>query len=122
MKRMERLKISTSVELVRIPTGDIAFIKASGNYSDIYLFNGKVMTMTFQLHFFVDTLNQMKETAFVRVGKSLIVNKAFIYSINISNQDLLLMGNRLTTDFKLRASKEALKELKTTLEQEGDSL
>lgn len=119
---MERLKISTSVELVRIPAEDIAFIKASGNYSDIYLFNGKVMTMTFQLHFFVDALNQMKETAFVRVGKSLIVNKAFIYSINISNQDLLLMGNRLTTDFKLRASKEALKELKTTLEQEGDSL
>ncbi len=122
MKRMERLKISTSVELVRIPTGDIAFIKASGNYSDIYLFNGKVMTMTFQLHFFVDALNQMKETSFVRVGKSLIVNKEFIYSINISNQDLLLMGNRLTSDFKLRASKDALKELKTTLEEEGDSL
>lgn len=119
---MERLKISTSVELVRIPTEDIAFIKASGNYSDIYLFNGKVMTMTFQLHFFVDALNKMKETAFVRVGKSLIVNKAFIYSINISNQDLLLMGNRLTTDFKLRASKEALKDLKTILEEEGDSL
>ena len=122
MKRMERLKISTSVELVRIPTGDIAFIKASGNYSDIYLFNGKVMTMTFQLHFFVDALNQMKEISFVRVGKSLIVNKEFIYSINISNQDLLLMGNRLTSDFKLRASKDALKELKTTLEEEGDSL
>ena len=122
MKRMERLKISTSVELVRIPTGDIAFIKASGNYSDIYLFNGKVMTMTFQLHFFVDALNQMKETSFVRVGKSLIVNKEFIYSINISNQDLLLMGNRLTSDFKLRASKDALKELKTILEEEGDSL
>ncbi len=28
---MERLKISTSVELVRIPTEDIAFIKAAGN-------------------------------------------------------------------------------------------
>ena len=119
---MERLKISTSVELVRVPTEDIAFIKASGNYSDIYLFNGKVMTMTFQLHCFIEVLDNMKEKFFVRVGKSLIVNKNFIYSVNISTQELLLMDHRLTTDFKLKASKEALKELKIVLEQEGDNI
>ncbi len=119
---MERLKISTSVELVRVPTDDIAFIKASGNYSDIYLFNGKVLTMTFQLHYFADVLNKLKERCFVRVGKSLIVNKNFIYSVNVTSQDLLLMDHRLTTDFKLKASKEALKELKNVLEQEGDNL
>lgn len=119
---MERLKISTSLELVRVPAEDIAFIKASGNYSDIYLFNGKVLTMTFQLHYFADVLNKLKERCFVRVGKSLIVNKNFIYSVNISSQDLLLMDHRLTTDFKLKASKEALKELKNVLEQEGDNL
>ncbi len=119
---MERLKISTSVELVRVPTDDIAFIKASGNYSDIYLFNGKVMTMTFQLHYFVEALSNLKEKFFVRVGKSLIVNKNFIYSVNVTSQDLLLMDHRLTTDFKLKASKEALKELKNVLEQEGDNL
>ncbi len=119
---MERLKISTSLELVRVPTEDIAFIKASGNYSDIYLFNGKVLTMTFQLHYFADVLNKLKDRCFVRVGKSLIVNKNFIYSVNISSQDLLLMDHRLTTDFKLKASKEALKELKNILEQEGDNL
>jgi DNA-binding LytR/AlgR family response regulator len=118
---MEKLKISTSLELVMVPTEDIAFIKASGNYSDIYLFNGKVMTMTFQLHFFVEALARLKEKKFVRVGKSLLVNKDFIYSININSQDLLLMDHRLTTDFKLRASKDALKELKTILEQEGDN-
>lgn len=32
------------------------------------------------------------------------------------------MDHRLATDFKLKASKEALKELKTVLEQEGDNL
>ncbi len=118
---MERLKISTSAELVRVPTDDIAFIKASGNYSDIYLFNGKVVTMTFQLNYFVDALNQLQDKFFVRVGKSLIVNKNYIYAINIGSQSLLLMDHRMSADFMLKASKEALKDLKTVLEQEGDN-
>ena len=119
---MERLKFSTSVELVRVPTEDIAFIKAAGNYSDIYLSNGKKMTLTSQLHCFEEAIEKLKVNFFVRVGKSLIVNKNFIYSINISLQEILLMDNRLASDFKLKASKDALKELKNILEQEGDNL
>lgn len=115
---MEILKISTSVGLFRVPTDDIAYIEASGNYSDVHLFNGESMTMTFQLHYFVEALEKLKQNFFVRVGKSLIVNKNFVYSINIANQDLKLMDHRMNHVFKLRASKEALKELKSILEQE----
>ena len=67
---------------------------------------------------------QLKNNFFIRVGKSLIVNKKYIYVINISTQELLLSGSPLSVEFKLRASKDALKELKdqieleTTLEQE----
>ena len=67
---------------------------------------------------------QLKNNFFIRVGKSLIENKKYIYVINISTQELLLSGSRLSVEFKLRASKDALKELKdqieleTTLEQE----
>ena len=115
---MEKLKISTSVGLFRVPTEDIAYIKASGNYCDVHLFNGEVVTMTFQLHYFVEALGKLKQNFFARVGKSLIVNKNYVYSINIASQDLKLMDHRMHQDFKLTASKEALKELKTVLEQE----
>lgn len=107
---MEILKISTSVGLFRVPTDDIAYIEASGNYCDVYLFNGESVTMTFQLHYFVEALEKLKQNFFMRVGKSLIVN--------ITSQDLKLMDHRLYQVFKLKASKEALKELKTILEQE----
>ena len=96
---MEWLKISTSTELVRIQTEDIAFISADGNYSDVYLTNGKPHKMTFKLHFFDEKLQLLADKMFVRVGKSLIVN-------------------RLRVDFKLKASKEALKQLKTLMEKE----
>ena len=80
--------------------------------------------MTFKLKFFEDAFLQLKNNFFIRVGKSLIENKKYIYVINISTQELLLSGSRLSVEFKLRASKDALKELKdqieleTTLEQE----
>ena len=121
---MEWLNISTSIELVRVQTDDIVFIQADENYSDVYLFNGKPHKMTFKLKFFQDAFLQLKNNFFIRVGKSLIVNKKYIYVINISTQELLLSGSRLSVEFKLRASKDALKELKdqieleTTLEQE----
>lgn len=115
---MERLKISTSVGLFRVPTEDIAYIEASGNYYDVHLFNGEAVTMTFQLHYFVEALSQLRQNFFVRVGKSLIVNKNFVYGINITSQDLKLMDHRMNQTFRLKASKEALKELKTILEQE----
>ena len=115
---MERLKIITSVGLFRVPTDDIAYIEASGNYCDVHLFNGESVTMTFQLHYFVEAFNKLKQNFFARVGKSLIVNKNFVYSINITGQNLKLMDHRMNQVFKLRASKEALKELKSILEQE----
>lgn len=72
---MEWLNISTSIELVRVQTDDIVFIQADGNYSDMYLFNGKPHTMTFKLKFFEEAFLHLKTNSFVRVGKSLIVNK-----------------------------------------------
>lgn len=115
---MEWLKISTSTELVRIQTEDIVCVKADGNYSDVYMFNGKYRKMTFKLHFFDEVFQKLKDNVFVRVGKSLIVNKNYIHVINITSQELLLNGSHLRGDFKLKASKEALKELKTLMEGE----
>ena len=101
---MERLKISTSVGLFRVPTDDIAYIEASGNYCDVHLFNGESVTMTFQLHYFVEVLGMLQQNFFLRVGKSLIVNKNFVYAINVTNQELNSWTIAPTTvsDSKLR--------------------
>lgn len=115
---MEWLNISTSVELVRVQTDDIVFVQADGNYSDMYLFNGKFHKMTFKLKFFEDAFLSLRNNFFVRVGKSLIVNKKYVYVINLSAQELIMSGARLTVDFKLQASKNALKDLKAIMESE----
>ena len=116
---MEWLRISTSTELVRVLTDDIVFVHADGNYSDVLLYNGKKHTMTFQLHFFDESFQRLKNNFFVRVGRSLIVNKNYIYLINLTDQNIILTGGKLADEYMVRASRDALKELKAKLEEEN---
>lgn len=56
---MEWIKISISTELVRLPVDDIVFVRADGNYSDVYAFHdAKPHKMTFKLHYFDEAFRQ----------------------------------------------------------------
>lgn len=103
---------------MRVRTDEIAYVKADGNYSELWLFNGKCHRMTFKLHFFDETFNQLHNNMFVRVGRSLIVNKRYIHIISLMEKKLVLCGLNLQTDYRLNASKEALTELKEIMEHE----
>ena len=116
---MEWLRISTSTELVRVATDEIIFVRADGNYSDLVLTNGKSRKMTFQLHFFDEVFQQLQNNMFVRVGRSLIVNKRYIHVINLTDQMLVFSGQQIKCDIKpINVSREALKQLKELLENE----
>lgn len=116
---MEWLRISTSTELVRVLTDDIVFVHADGNYSEVLLYNGKKHTMTFQLHFFEETFKRLKNNFFIRIGRSLIVNKNYIYLINITEQKMILTGGKLNGEYEVKASKDALKDIKAQLENDN---
>lgn len=116
---MEWLRISTSTELVRVATDEIVYVRADGNYSDLMLTNGKSRKMTFQLHFFDETFQKLHDNMFVRVGRSMIVNKRYIHVINLPEQVLLFSGQALHGEIKpVRVSREALKQLKDLMEKE----
>ena len=116
---MEWLRISTSTELVRVATDEIVYVRADGNYSDLVLTNGKSRKMTFQLHFFDEVFQQLQNNMFVRVGRSLIVNKRYIHVINLTEQILIFSGQQIKGDIKpINVSRDALKQLKELLENE----
>ena len=127
---MEWLRISTSTELVRVATDEIVYVRADGNYSDLVLTNGKSRKMTFQLHFFDEVFQQLQNNMFVRVGRSLIVNKRYIFVINLTEQQLILSGGDMKepivfygqpkTDSpqNITLAREGLKQLKELLENE----
>ena len=56
--------------------------------------------------------------SFIRIGKSLIINRSYIYYINVPKQKLVL-SDVTTFSHTVTASREALKQLKELLEKEA---
>lgn len=105
--------------MVRVRTSEIVYVSADGNYSDMMLTNGRSRKMTFQLHYFEDTFKKLHNNTFVRVGRSLIVNKRYVFVVNLTEQLLMFTGQTLNTDIKpMKVSREALKQLMEILVKE----
>ena len=62
-----------------------------------------------------DQLGKDAET-FIRIGKQLIINREYIFKINVNKQTLIMADMALNHVFTLTASKEALRQLKTYME------
>ncbi|MBQ8673951.1 MAG: LytTR family transcriptional regulator DNA-binding domain-containing protein [Bacteroides sp.] len=119
MKR--QIIISSSNELIRVLPERIVYISSDGNYSTMMLHDKTEHLFTFNLSHFQQILEeQLKEGAqtFIRIGKGLIINRNYIYRINLAKQQLVMSDMALNQAFILSASKEALRRLKQLLENE----
>ncbi len=117
-----QLIISNTNELVRLHADEIVSIEADGNYSTLYIAGGEKRVVLFQLgqleHMMSDQLAEEAET-FVRIGRSLIINRNYIYYLNINRQQLMLRdpnGQRYETP---RVSHESLRKLKELIDEEN---
>lgn len=75
-----------------------------------------------QLHDLMDKLTVLNYNPFYRVGKSLIINRDYIFKVNPGLQRIILSNSRLEKDILIKASKDALKNLKEKLETETEEL
>ena len=117
MKRL--LIISNTAELVRLCAEDIVSIEADGNYSTLYVVGEEKRVVLFQLGQLERMMGEQlaeEAEAFIRIGRSLIINRNYIYYINLNRQQLLLRdpnGRRYET---LKVSHESLRKLKELIE------
>lgn len=115
----EFVVISTNIDLIRVAADNIIFISSDGNYSSFVFINGESRMVTMQLGQVERLLaEQLVHTGgnFVRIGKSLIINRSFISYINIPKQQLVLSDGQASSH-TLSASREALKQLKELIEK-----
>lgn len=112
------LVISKGTELLRIPAERLVYIEADGNYSHVVAQDGRKAMVSFQLGQIEDLIdNQLGEdgSRFSRVGRGLIINMDFVYSIDISKQTLIL-SDCLNFRQELSASREVLIKLKSYID------
>lgn len=111
---------ATATEIVRVPPDSVVYITADGNYSAITLADGENFVLTLQLGQIERRIAEMLDKddhRFIRIGKSLIVNREFIAFIYPIRQKMILSDCR-SFRHEVSASKEALKTLKELIEKE----
>ena len=115
------LIISNANELVRLQPERVVYVKSDGNYSTMVLHDKteQVFTMNLaQCQLLMEEQLGKDAMTFIRLGKQLIVNRAYIFKINPNKQQLYMSNSEVNIAFELQASKEALKQLKVLMESE----
>lgn len=108
------LHLNSRDELLRIDISKIVYFEADGNYTNIVLVNklkGVVCLNLAKLQVILVDKMKDKASTFVRIGKKYIINRTFVYQINIVRHRLILSDGQ-NFAFQLEISKEALKKLK----------
>lgn len=119
---VKTLHFSSSVELLRFPVESIVYISANGNYSIIKLVDGSDYLLTMQLgqiESHIHTVSDDLLDRFIRVGKSLIINRGYVTQINPSRQKLVL-SDGIRFRHEVSGSREALKGLKDYVERRSN--
>ena len=120
----KQLTISTSIDLVRIAPDRIVYISADGNYSRLVQADNEERVLSYQLGQIEKMISSQLGSdgnVFIRIGKSLIINRSYINYIFIPKQKLVL-SDVTSFSHSVTASKEALKELKELIEKEAKNL
>ena len=110
--------ISKGTELIRVPADRLVYISADGNYSYVVTQDNRSKMVSFQLGQLEDLIgDQLGDSGnnFIRLGRGLIINSNFVYSIDIAKQQLIL-SDCLDCYHELSASREVLIKLKAYLD------
>ena len=118
MKKL--IVISTGTELLRIPADRLVYISADGNYSDVVTQDNRKTMVSMQLGQIEDLILEQlgpDQNHFARVGRGLVVNIDFIYSIEVSSHaQRIILSDCHGCYHSLSASRDALAKLKIIVE------
>lgn len=120
-KMARYLIFSTSVDLVRVAAERVVYVSSDGNYSTLVQADGESRLLSFQLGQVEEVIGRqlgMAGNCFIRIGRNLIVNRSYIYYINVNRQKLIL-SDMNSFSHTVSASKEALRQLKDLIEKES---
>ena len=110
--------ISKGTELFRIPADRLVYAKAEGNYSTVVTQDNRKTMVSMQLGQIEDLIGDQlgdEGSNFIRLGRGLVINTDFIFSIDTTKQRIVLSDSH-GCYHDLPASREVLINFKAYLE------
>lgn len=103
-------------EFYRIKIDDIVYFEADKNYSVLHMITGQRIAFNISMQKMQEHMAKTlgdQARAFVRVGKSYIINSVYVFNIDLAKRLLKLLVPGAQGSFQLRVSYEALRKLRT---------
>lgn len=118
---MKRICLTTRDDLHIIPIDKIAYIEASGNYSNIAYIEGHKTMLTLGLSKVEEVIaasyQQGTPSPFIRMGRSLIINQNYLCSLNVLKQQIIL-SDFAQNRYVITAPKQLIKDYKEIVRTE----
>ena len=109
------LFFNTRDEMIKVRLERVAYFEADSNYCHVIFINGAKATLLTSLvnieKLLVERVAE-DNPMFIRIGKKYIVNRRYIFQINVPHQRLILTDYITKGVLEISISKDALKNLK----------
>lgn len=117
---MNRTIIHSRDELICIDVDSVAYLKAAGNYTELFYMNnqGKALQLTISISKLYEELKTFngRSNFFFKLGRSYVINDVFLRRIKLNGIPMLYLGDSLGHTLRveglskslLRAYKEAV--------------
>ena len=105
---MRKVLFNSRDELISIDLEKVACIKANGNYSTLYYISQREVMLSFGISKVYELIlnAHLTESQFVRIGRSLIINQAYLERIDVLKQQIILADGTVIFDGKEKRSNE----------------
>ncbi len=113
---MAKLYFDSRDELVCLDSDLIAAVQASGNYTRVVYVTKREMMLTFGISKMENILKQYndKQTRFIRLGRSFIVNHRFLQKIDLLKQ-VIILSDGDKNEIRITIPKQTLKAYKVAV-------
>ena len=109
------LFFNTRDEMIKVRLERVAYFEADSNYCHVVFINGAKATLHTSLVNIEELLVERfkgDNPMFIRIGKKYIVNRQYIFQINVPRQKLIMTDYVTQGVMEISISKDALKNLK----------
>ena len=121
---MNKLCLNSRDDVLIIELTQVAFFQANGNYTTVYYIGGQKQMLGLGLTklegFLSKAYPKDVPSSFIRMGRSLIINQTYLYSINTLKQRLTLSDYQGHI-YSLCVPKQILKKYKEVISNKHDN-
>ena len=116
MKQENRtVYFNTRDELTKVCLDDVMYAVSDGNYITLKSKSGRTLTLLASMQNLMQVVESVEGLHFERVGRSHIINTAYLYQVNTLRKTITLIDENLSKTVELMAPKEAVRRLKQIL-------